>query len=684
MTIEQTKKKIAIVYASQTGQGKIIAETINDLAIEKNIETSLFCISKHEKEFNLNDLDVPLIFICSTTGDGETPETARKCWSKLKRLDTESNENYLSNLNYALLGMGDTNYTQFCNGPKLFHKRFQELGANCFYGPVWADDGTGLELEVEPFKEKVWDALDKVFSYKNNKKLNTTKLEHPVEVLMEKKLSLKHIPLVIHDPNANDIELTLPELVECHLSIEYDTTINGSSLESNLIKSIPFIYPQSSQGIFKAKLIERSLMTTSNAEKDCLNVKFQLVDRISAENSSKPEFDYEPGYSVDIICPNNEKEVRQLLKRLNVIEPTHSIKIKSKNDSKKLGSNYVKLTENNFLTLEFFFRYCVDIRVNCLKKSMIRMLASYCKEKDDELKLWELCSKEGSDHYLSIIKENHLSLLDILTTFESCNPPLEHLIQMLPPLTTRSYTLCSHFDKNAENINDHKMEIIFNLIEFHKNEYRTYDRTGVATGYLNKLEISSNFYFLKRKFQNFTFQNLNDLKQPLICIGPGTGIAPFISFLRKLKAHESEINPDLKIWLFYGCRYPFKDFLFRQEMLNAFPKYLNKLSVSYSRMKLEELTANGRKDECLNENIYLPNSKYVQDSIKHYSKEIVSLLNDQNGVVYLCGDAKNMSKDVLNCFAECFVKELNMTMDEAKKYLTNMISTKRYKQDIWA
>jgi methionine synthase reductase len=690
MTREQTKKKIVIVYASQTGQGKIIAETINDIAIEKNFETSLYCISKCDKEFTLDKLDAPLIFICSTTGDGETPETARKCWAKLKRLDAEENKNYLANLNYALLGMGDTNYTQFCNGPKLFHKRFLELGANCFYGPAWADDGTGLELEVEPFKEKLWDALDKFFASKTNKQLDIIKLEQTIESLIEKRLSLKHTPLVIHDMNAGDIELTLPDLAECHLSVEYETITNESSLELSLIKSIPFIYPQSSQGIFKAKLVKKSTMTTSNAEKDCLNVQFQLIDSFSSEKDfdsteNKPDFDYEPGYSVDIVCSNDENEVHKLLQRLNVAEPTKLIRIKSKNESKKLGSNYVKLTENdNAISVEFFFKYCVDIRVNCLKKSMLRMLASYCEEKADELKLLELCSKEGSDHYMSIVKENSLSLLDILNTFESCHPPLDHLIQMLPALTTRSYTLCSYFNKTIEKIKDHTMEIIFNVIEFQKNDFHTYHRNGIATGFLKDLEKNSSFYFLKRKFQNFTFPHFNDLNKPLLMIGPGTGIAPFISFLRSLKSHESELPHELNIHLYYGCRYPFKDLLFKQQLLKEFPKYLKKLSLSYSRLNMDELTENGRKDECLNENFYLPKSKYVQDSIRHNSKEIVSLLNDQNGAVYLCGDAKNMSKDVLNCFTECFAKELTVTMDDAKKLLTNMINTKRYKQDIWA
>ena len=161
------KQPVKIVYASQTGQSKIIAELVNDMLTEKGLEPALHCISKHDKDFQFNQItpETPLVLICSTTGDGETPETAVKCYLKLKRLAKDpENRNYLQNLNYCLLGLGDSNYAQFCNGPKLFHAAFQELGAKCFYGPFWADDGVDLEQGVEPFKEGLFDALEKFFS----------------------------------------------------------------------------------------------------------------------------------------------------------------------------------------------------------------------------------------------------------------------------------------------------------------------------------------------------------------------------------------------------------------------------------------------------------------------------------------------------------------------------------------
>ena len=103
---ESAKNQFSIIYASQTGQAKAIAESLFDLAQSKDFLVKIFCMSKFDKEFRLNELNEPVVFITSTTGDGEQPETATKCWNKLKRLNSKNNPNHLSNLKFALLGLG--------------------------------------------------------------------------------------------------------------------------------------------------------------------------------------------------------------------------------------------------------------------------------------------------------------------------------------------------------------------------------------------------------------------------------------------------------------------------------------------------------------------------------------------------------------------------------------------------
>ena len=47
---------------------------------------------------------------------------------------------------YNKTGLGDSNYTNFCNCGKSLDKRLQDLGAKRFYECGWADDAVGYVL----------------------------------------------------------------------------------------------------------------------------------------------------------------------------------------------------------------------------------------------------------------------------------------------------------------------------------------------------------------------------------------------------------------------------------------------------------------------------------------------------------------------------------------------------------
>lgn len=645
----EVSKKIAIIYATQTGQAKTIAETINDEAISNGFEPVLYDISQFGRQRPLNQITDPVVFVCSTTGDGEVPESATRCYNSLKKIEAESDGNFLKNFNYALLGLGDTNYTQFCNGPKLFHQKFQNLGAKCFYGPSWADDGTGLDVEVEPFIQGLWDALDAFFQNANQHSSN-----QKIQINTDQLISQLN-KLSIINPNLSS-ELSVPEYVENHLKINFIDE-EKKNFDINDLKNIfSHMYPQSSSGILTATVIDNCLISDKLAEKECYDLKFSLDEKLQ----------YEPGHAVDCLCPNDENEVEQLLKRLNLEDKKDKIFcLESNNPSKKLGQTYVKLSQQNKLTLKAFFKYCVDLRWNSLKKNFFRFLSEYSSDVNEKNRLLQLSSREDNEEYHNLVREMHTSLLDVLNTFKSCQPPVDHLIQMLLALNPRSYSLCSNNDQ---------LEFVFNLVKFKKESTRTYDRLGIATGYLHKLKKHDNFFLMNRKFQNFTFPSDED--KPLVMIGPGTGIAPFIGYLRSKK----ETLKNLNLYLFYGCRDPNKDFLFKDEILNQLAPNLKLFSVSFSRYVYDKTTC---CDDYI-EKYHVKESKYVQDSIRFYSKEMVRLIDEQNGYVYVCGDAKNMSKDVFNCFVECLTKELGLSSQDANAYLMNMIKTKRYKQDIWA
>jgi len=98
--------------------------------------------------------------ICSTTGQGDLPDNARPFYRQLRKLPPGS----LSNVHIAVLGLGDSNYDKFNNAAKMIEKTLVELGAQRFLKSVYADDGIGLEIAVEPWRKDIYPAVTTLYT----------------------------------------------------------------------------------------------------------------------------------------------------------------------------------------------------------------------------------------------------------------------------------------------------------------------------------------------------------------------------------------------------------------------------------------------------------------------------------------------------------------------------------------
>tara|TARA_B100001057_G_scaffold251608_1_gene251868 strand:+ start:4394 stop:4837 length:444 start_codon:yes stop_codon:yes gene_type:complete len=116
--------KINILWASMFGTAEDVANDVFDSTSNKlsaNIEIN-----------EMNDIDMDsfksmknVIFISSTTGQGDIPSNGEEFFDNLSSSDID-----LSNINYGICALGDSSHTYFCGGPKKIDKRMEELGAN--------------------------------------------------------------------------------------------------------------------------------------------------------------------------------------------------------------------------------------------------------------------------------------------------------------------------------------------------------------------------------------------------------------------------------------------------------------------------------------------------------------------------------------------------------------------------
>ena len=139
---------------------------------------------------------------------------------------------------------------------------------------------------------------------------------------------------------------------------------------------------------------------------------------------------------------------------------------------------------------------------------------------------------------------------------------------------------------------------------------------------LNFQQVENDIVLVNRPNSNLHFhlpkdETENNYNKPIIMIGPGTGVAPFIGFLQEKKLSQTRHFGDF--WLFFGCRNEKFDFIYRQELTEFVNEnVLAKLVVAFSRDNPDEIV-------------------YVQDKMLELSKEIFHLIFDLHALVYICG-----------------------------------------------
>jgi sulfite reductase (NADPH) flavoprotein alpha-component len=150
-----------------------------------------------------------------------------------------------------------------------------------------------------------------------------------------------------------------------------------------------------------------------------------------------------------------------------------------------------------------------------------------------------------------------------------------------------------------------------------------------------------------------------DPATPVIMVGPGTGIAPFMAFLQERKA----AGATGKNWLFFGDQKAATDFLYREE-LEAWQKegLLHKLSTAFSRDQAEKV--------------------YVQHRMLEAAEELYAWL-EQGGYFYICGDASRMAKDVDTALHQVVEKAGGKSPEEAAAYVSELKASKRYRKDVY-
>ncbi|MEU0052725.1 bifunctional nitrate reductase/sulfite reductase flavoprotein subunit alpha [Streptomyces sp. NPDC006309] len=183
------------------------------------------------------------------------------------------------------------------------------------------------------------------------------------------------------------------------------------------------------------------------------------------------------------------------------------------------------------------------------------------------------------------------------------------------------------------------------------------DRNGVCSTYLaDHADDGPVQVFVQRSPH---FRPPTDPATPMIMVGPGTGVAPFIGFLEDRQA-RGHTGPS---WLFFGEQREATDFYYRED-LEAYQAsgHLDRLDLAFSRDQRNKI--------------------YVQDRMREHGPRLWQWLQD-GAHFYVCGDASRMATDVDQALKDIAATHGSMDNDEAAAYVRRLSADKRYVRDVY-
>ncbi|GAA1953304.1 bifunctional nitrate reductase/sulfite reductase flavoprotein subunit alpha [Kitasatospora viridis] len=183
------------------------------------------------------------------------------------------------------------------------------------------------------------------------------------------------------------------------------------------------------------------------------------------------------------------------------------------------------------------------------------------------------------------------------------------------------------------------------------------DRGGVCSTYLaDRADDGPVQVFVQRSPH---FRPPADPAAPMIMVGPGTGVAPFIGFLEDREA-RGHTGPN---WLFFGEQREATDFYYREELQAHHARgHLDRLDLAFSRDQR--------------------NKVYVQDRMREHGPRLWRWLQD-GAHFYVCGDAGRMAKDVDQALREIVATHGGLGEEDAAAYVRQLAADKRYVRDVY-
>jgi len=581
---------LVVLYGSQTGTAQEVAERIGREGERLHFSTEVSSMDS----FDVRRLPTsPLVvYVTSTTGQGEEPDNMKKTWKFLlrKNLPTTS----LSGQRFGVIGLGDSSYAKFNHVAKKLSKRLAQLGGLQLLAAGLGDDqhDLGPDFVIDPWLESFWT------------------------------LALQLYPLPSGcEPISKDI-LPKPKYKVHWIDTEEDLSkhVNNGSPSSNVVRE----YHQ-------CPVLSSVRQTPEDHFQD---VRLLQVD------ISGTGLEYSPGDVAEILPTNLEDNVETFFKLFPELDPDKMFLLTPSNSKTQLPST-------EFLprpcSLRHAVRHYLDIQ-SIPRRYFFELLSHFTTDDLEREKFQEFTRADGQQDLYDYCNRPKRNILEVLYDFRHTTPniPVDYLFDLIPPIKPRSFSIASNISQHS-----HVLQLLVAVVNFRTNLKSA--RRGLCSTWISQLS-AGDLVPVKTRKGTLTFP---PAPVPIVMVGPGTGVAPFRSFLTENPSSERQTM------LYFGCRNKAADFFFEKD---------------FSELKnLKLVTAFSRDQE---------DKIYVQHRMKETSEQLRSFILDQSGWMYVAGSSKNMPTQVRKALVAALADKLGD--EEAEKYVEMMEKTGRYQTETWS
>ncbi|XP_072792598.1 NADPH-dependent diflavin oxidoreductase 1 isoform X2 [Taeniopygia guttata] len=462
------ERGLLVLFGSQTGTAQDVAERVGREARRRHLRCRVQALDSCDVA---NLIHEPLVvFVCATTGQGDPPDNMKMFWRFLFRKNLPASS--LCQLDYAVLGLGDSSYPKFNFIAKKLHKRLLQLGGSPLLPVALGDDqhDLGPDAVVDPWLVALWDKILALYPLPPGLEIISP------DVRLPPKYTLHYLPEDSPHPESDLLQPAAPQAAPCEL------------------------HP------FAARVVSNQRVTAPSHFQDVRLIEFDIAGsgitfRAGDVAMIQPQN-----------CPEDVQQFCQLLRlephRRFVLEPTEP------------GTSLPPLLPQP-CSIQYLVTHYLDI--SCVpRRSFFELLAYFSTNELEREKLQEFSSAQGQEELYSYCNRPRRTTLEVLWDFPhaTCAIPADYLLDLIPRIRPRAFSIASSMLARPE-----RLQILVAVVRYKTRLSKP--RRGLCSTWLASLNPEQGDVRVPLWVKTGGMKFPADPATPVIMIGPGTGVAPF-------------------------------------------------------------------------------------------------------------------------------------------------------------